>query len=75
MFNLNVFVMETLDAMIGKEPEYKVRQYALGWFEKNVLTEDDLAYMETRYTELEAERTEAECEAEELTPEDNAEGS
>lgn len=62
MFNLNVFVMETLDAMIGKEPEYKVRQYALGWFEKNVLTEDDLAYMETRYAELEAQRAPAEEE-------------
>ena len=43
MFDLNVFVMETIDSMIGNEPEYKVRQYCLGWFEKNVLTEADLA--------------------------------
>lgn len=52
MFDLSVFVMETIDAMIGKEPEHKVRQYALGWFEKNVLTEDDLAFVDTRYAEL-----------------------
>lgn len=54
MFDLNVFVMETIDSMIGNEPEYKVRQYCLGWFEKNVLTEADLAYVESRFAELSA---------------------
>ena len=46
--------METIDSMIGNEPEYKVRQYCLGWFEKNVLTEADLAYVESRFAELSA---------------------
>lgn len=46
MFNLHDFVMDTIHSMIGKEPEYKVRQYALGWFEREVLTEYDLSLVE-----------------------------
>ena len=69
MFNIHDFVFETILGMIGKEPEYKVRQYALGWFEKNVLTEDDLAYMETRYAELEAQQTPVEEEETEVVEE------
>ena len=49
MFNLHDFLMDTIHGMIGKEPEYKVRQYALGWLEKGVLTQDDLAAIEAEY--------------------------
>lgn len=56
MFSMHNFVFETILSMIGKEPEYKVRQYALGWFEKAVLTEDDLAAVESRLAELAAEQ-------------------
>ncbi|MBR2896342.1 MAG: hypothetical protein IKC04_00440 [Oscillospiraceae bacterium] len=54
MFNMRDFVMDTILGMVGKEPEYKVRQYALAWMEKDVLTEDDLAALETHLTEIAA---------------------
>lgn len=49
MFDLREFVMDTLRGMKGTEPEYRVRQYALGWFQKDVLTLEDLAEVESWY--------------------------
>ena len=41
-FNLKTFVMKTLTSMKeAGEDEYKVMQYALKYYEKNVLTEED----------------------------------
>lgn len=51
MFVLHDFVFEMLKEMIGNIPNYKVREYALGWFNKEVLTEDDLSYIETKLEE------------------------
>ena len=69
MFNMRDFVMDTILGMVGKEPEYKVRQYALGWFEKDVLAEDDLAAVEARYAELEAQQAPVEEEETEVVEE------
>ena len=46
MFNLHDFVMKTLMGMVGREPDYKVRQYALGWYDKAELTAEDMAVLE-----------------------------
>ena len=46
MFNLHNFVMKTLKGMVGREPDYKVRQYALGWYDKAELTAEDMAELE-----------------------------
>ncbi len=46
MFSLNEFVMKTLNGMIGNYPEFQVREYALNWYAKGVLTEEDLAEIE-----------------------------
>ena len=46
MFNLHDFVMKTLKGMVGREPDYKVRQYALGWYDKAELTAEDMAELE-----------------------------
>jgi hypothetical protein len=46
MFNLHDFVMNTLKGMVGHEPDYKVRQYALGWYDKAQLTAEDMAAVE-----------------------------
>lgn len=43
MFSLSEFVFKTIKEMIGNEPDYKVKKYALGWYDKDVLTEEDLA--------------------------------
>ncbi|MBR2365902.1 MAG: hypothetical protein IKM36_06250 [Oscillospiraceae bacterium] len=63
MFNMHDFVIKTIIGMVGKEPEYKVRQYALGWLEKDVLTEEDLAVVETRFAELAAQTADEVMEA------------
>lgn len=42
-FSLKSFVMRTLESMkTGGEDEYKVMQYALKYYEKGVLAEDDI---------------------------------
>lgn len=46
MFDLRDFVMRTLRQMAETEPGYKVNQYALGWFDRQVLTADDLAVVD-----------------------------
>lgn len=60
MFDLKKFVMDTLRGMKDTEPEYRVRQYALGWFQKDVLTVDDLAEVESWYAEEETPAAEDE---------------
>ena len=64
MFDLHTFILDTILEMVGKEPEYRVRQYALGWFDKGLLTQDDLARIAERYAELAAEALEAEVDGE-----------
>lgn len=75
MFSLKNFILTTIEGMIGKEPDYKVRQYAIAWYDKGVLTEDDLAEIETKiealYESSEAEnQTETEV-VEEVTTEES----
>lgn len=43
MFNLRDFVFKGLKDAIGKMADYQVILNAMGWFEKNVLTQEDLA--------------------------------
>lgn len=53
MFDLREFVMKTLRGMAKNEPAYKVNRYALGWFEKDVLTAGDLAEVDALTAEPE----------------------
>lgn len=46
MFKIKDFVMKTLKGMIGNYPDFQVREYALNWYAKGVLTEEDLATIE-----------------------------
>lgn len=53
-FSLNKFVMKTLTSMRDAgEDEYKIMQYALKYYEKGVLTEEDLAEIEAWFEEPE----------------------
>lgn len=47
MFSLNNFIMKTLKGMIGNYPDFQVMEYALNWYSKGKLTEEDLAEIET----------------------------
>lgn len=66
-FDLKIFVMKTLTSMKeAGEDEYKVMQYALKYYEKNVLTEKDLAEVESWFdTEEDSEGEEPMEETEE----------
>ena len=48
MFSLSEFVKKGLLSAVGKMADYQVILNATGWFEKGVLTEDDLAEIDTR---------------------------
>lgn len=51
---LRDFVMKTIIEMINKNiAEWQVRQYALGWYSKQIITEEDLAIIEQKYTKVE----------------------
>lgn len=83
MFDLREFVMKTLRGMAENEPAYKVNRYALGWFEKDVLTTEDLAEVDALTNEPEAaeetrlpqeeQQEGTEMPAEEETAEESAE--
>ena len=47
MFNLRDFIVKGLISAIGKMADYQIILNALGWFEKGVLTEEDLANIES----------------------------
>ena len=60
-FNLNEFVMKTLTSMKnGGEDEYKIMQYALKYYEKNVLTEEDMEKVQNWFEEMEKTPEESE---------------
>lgn len=46
-FRLREFVKTGLLLAVGKMPEYQIILNAAGWLEKGVLTEDDLAEIQT----------------------------
>ena len=64
IFNIGSFIKGGLIAAVGKMADYQMILNAAGWFEKGVLTETDLAEIQTAIDEknarLEAERIAAE---------------
>lgn len=50
MFSLHDFVFKTLDTMKNRLDEHQVRAYALSWYSKSVLTDEDLATIDSWYT-------------------------
>ncbi|MDY4813074.1 MAG: hypothetical protein SO152_04400 [Ruminococcus sp.] len=48
-FNLRNFVMRTLETMKNKLDEYQVRSYALSWYSKGVLTDEDMTTIDGWY--------------------------
>jgi len=62
MFSVHDFIMETLHGMVGHYPDFQVREYALNWYGKGKLNEDDLAIVETWLNPTPVEETEPEGE-------------
>ena len=57
MFSLHDFVFKTLEKMKNRLDEYQVREYALTWYSKSVLTDDDMLAIDSWYTVVETETT------------------
>ena len=49
MFNLHDFVIRTLSTMKNRLDEYQVRAYALSWYSKSVLTDEDMNTIDSWY--------------------------
>lgn len=64
MFNLHDFVIKTLSTMKNRLDEYQVRAYALTWYGKSVLTDEDMLTIDSWYSvdEVTEEQTENETE-------------
>ena len=81
MFNLGSFIKNGFIAAVGKMADYQIILNAAGWFEKGVLTESDLAEIQTVIDEknarLEAEQLAAEeaAKAAEESAEEAIEGN
>ena len=62
MFSLHDFVFKTLETMKNRLDEYQVRAYALSWYSKSVLTDDDMLTIDSWYTVVETETTNKDTE-------------
>ncbi len=62
MFNLHDFVLRTLSTMKNRLDEYQVRAYALSWYSKSVLTDEDMLTIDGWYTVVETETTNEDTE-------------
>ena len=52
MFSLHDFVLSAVLGMVGNYPDWQVREYALGWFSKGVISQDDLAAVDAAIAAL-----------------------
>lgn len=62
MFSLHDFVIKTLSTMRNRLDEYQVRAYALSWYSKSVLTDEDMLTIESWYSVEETETTNEDTE-------------
>ena len=58
MFSLHDFVFKTLETMKNRLDEYQVRAYALSWYSKSVLKDEDMLTIEGWYSAETEEDTE-----------------
>lgn len=68
-FSLRAFIMKGLRDAIGKMSDYQVILNAVGWMEKGVLTEEDLAELQALIDEKNTPPVEPEVVEEEPTEE------
>ncbi len=62
MFNLHDFVLRTLETARNNLNEYQVRAYALSWYNKSVLKDEDMLTIESWYSTEETETTNEDTE-------------
>lgn len=65
-FDLSKFVMKTLQSMwTTGEDEYKIRQYALKYYERGILSEEDLTVVDSWFIEPDKNTSEEDINNEE----------
>lgn len=60
MFQLRDYILKLIDESLGKEPNYKIRENALKWYERGVLVEADLQAVDTLLEEAQEETSSVE---------------
>ena len=75
MFSLRVFIKKGLLDAVGKLADYQVIMNATGWYEKNVLTLEDLAEINAKIDEKNTPVEEPVEESETETNEEASEGA
>lgn len=53
IFSVHDFIMDTLKRMSEHYEQFQVQEFALDWYAKGKLTEDDLATVESWFAEAE----------------------
>ena len=53
MFNIREYVKNGFIAAVGKIPDYQIILNSAGWCDKGVLTQEDLAEIQSRISEIE----------------------
>ena len=51
MFSIHDYIMKMLRGMVGNYPDWQIMEYALNWYSKGKLTEEDLAEVEGWFEE------------------------
>lgn len=51
MFSIHDYIMKMLKGMVGNYPDWQIMEYALNWYSKGKLTEEDLAEVEGWFEE------------------------
>lgn len=64
MFSLSNFIKDGFLKAIGNKPDYEIKLKSADWFAKGVLTEEDLAEIETAIESKNAEVNAEEIEGE-----------
>ncbi|MBR2999682.1 MAG: hypothetical protein IKF39_01680 [Oscillospiraceae bacterium] len=59
MFSIHDFIMSAIKGMVGRYPDFQVREYSLNWYSKGKLTEEDLATVEEWLTPVVDEAADA----------------
>lgn len=72
MFNLHDFVIKTLSTMKNRLDEYQVRAYALSWYSKSVLTDEDMLTIDSWYS-VEEDTENSNSDFEEVTTDTESE--
>lgn len=66
MFVIHDYIMKMLKGMVGNYPDWQIMEYALNWYSKGKLTEEDLAEVEAWFEENQIPNSEVDTPTEEV---------